>query len=360
VLDDVIRGIILCDALEHIDFVMSLFLPKNVEGEIADRYQMKAMLEHTTKPIIAVSYEVSGCVDAVEMAEAALGGPDSLRKKPIIASYINVTSGLRHDKDALGKLLYLAEKGLPVIYVPGTCGGITGPVTVAGSVAARNAGALVGLTIAQLKREGTPVILPGQGGSALDMQTLVDPYVRPDSQGVHETLAHWYGLPMFTTAGASDAKLGDQQAGIEAALTLLVDSLAGGNIIHDLGYLESGLCGSLVQLTICNEIVAWIKALMSEVEISEETLAVSVVDDVGPDGEFMSCDHTLQHFRDRWYPRLFERNDYEGWLAKGGEGLAERAGALVGQILSEHTPEPLSDRASQAIDAIVQQAKQAG
>lgn len=357
VLKDVIEGITVCDALPHIDFVMSMFLPSDVNQVIADRYQMEVMLNYTTKPIVFVTYELSGCMDAVEMAEAVVGGPEALRQNPLVACYINVTTGLRHNEEAVQKLLYLAEKGLPALYIPVASGGITGPVTPAGSMAIVNAGMLVGLVLSQLKREGAPIIVPGWGGGSIDMRTMVGPYCAPDSRGLAEALAHYYNLPMFTLAGASDSKMVDQQAGIEAALTLMVDALAGGNIVHDLGYLESGLSGSLAQLVICNEIVGWIEAFMKGIEINDETLALDLIDEIGPDGQFLDSDHTMRHFRERWYPELIERDNYDNWLAKGGKSLAERAAERVEEILAEHKPEPLPKDVARAVHAIVERAE---
>jgi len=358
-LQDVLEGITVCDALEHIDFVMSMFLPGDVNQEIADRYQMELMLNTTLKPILFVTYALSGCVDAIEMAEAVAGGAAALRERPSVACYVNATTGLNHNQEALQKLLYLAGKGLPMLYIPGAMAGLTEPVTVAGSTAVKNAGTLVGLVLSQLTREGTPIIVPGWGGVGLDMHTMVRPYCEPDHRGVAEALAHANGLPMFSLAGASDAKLVDQQAGIEAALTLMVEAVTGGHIVHDLGYLESGLSGSLAQLVICDEIVAWIKHFVQDIEVNDETLALDLVDQVGPDGQFLKTEHTRGHFRERWYPRLLERDNYAGWLGKGGKTLAGRAADRVAEILATHKPKPLSVQVSRAIHAVVERAEAA-
>jgi trimethylamine--corrinoid protein Co-methyltransferase len=290
------------------------------------------------------------------MAEAVAGGPVTLREKPFVLGYANTTSGLRHNQESLQKLLHMAGKGLPVIFVAGTLPGVTGPVTVAGSMVVRNVGSLVGLVLAQLKREGTPIITSGAVHS-VDLRTMVQPYCGSDNIGVAESLAHYYGLPMFAIAGASDAKLVDQQAALEAALSLMLDKLYGGRIVHDVGYLESGLCGSLAQLVICDEILDWIKHALQEVEISDETLALELIDEVGPDGQFLDSDHTLRHFRERWYPRLLERDNYDRWQAKGGRTLAERAAEQVTKILAEHKPDPLPRDVAQKIRGIVQQAE---
>lgn len=354
-LRDVVEGVIVCDALEEIDFLMSLFLPADVPQPIADRYQMEAMLNHSTKPIVFVAYDLAGCRDAVAMAEAVAGGEEALRTRPFVACYINSTTGLLHNTEALQKLLFMAEKGLPVIYVPGTSAGITEPVTIAGSTAVKNAGALLAIALAYLKRPGTPVIVPGWGGVPFDMRSLVRPYCGPDQRGVAEALAHFYGLPMFSLAGASDVKAVDSQAGIEAALTMLVEALAGGHLVHDLGYLESGMSGSLAQLVICAEIVGWIRHALREVEVSEETLALEQIVQKGPDGDYLKEAHTRRHFREHWYPRLFDREPYSQWAARGGKTLAERAAERVEELL-RHRPEPLPEPVASAVHAVVEQA----
>ena len=352
VLRDVEEAMIVADALPNVDFVMCMFLPSDVPQERADRYQMAAMLTHTTKPVFFVTTEFEGCVDAVAMAEAVAGGAEALRQKPLAACYVNVTTGLIHNEEAIQKLLYLADRGLPTTYIPSTQGGATAPVTPAGALAVAQAGALVGLVLSQLKREGAPYIMPGWGGNMLDMRTTVQPYADPGKRCLAADLVHHLGLPMFALAGCSDSKAVDQQAGIEAALTLLTDALCGSHIVHDLGYLESGLTGSLVQLAICNEILDWIGHFTGGIEINDETLALDLIDEIGPDGYYLDCDHTYAHFRERWYPTLFDRNNYDGWLAAGGHTLAERAAEQVQTILDEHQPEPLPAGIQQMIQAM--------
>ncbi|MEJ2735413.1 MAG: trimethylamine methyltransferase family protein [Anaerolineae bacterium] len=357
VLQDIVDGMIVADALPNIDFVMSMVLPVDVPQVVADRYQMEAMLNHTTKPIVFVTTEFSGCVDAVEMAEAVAGGPDALRQNPFVACYVNVTTGLRHNEEALQKLLYLAGKGLPALYVPVGLGGATAPVTLAGCQVIWNVGALVGLVISQLKREGAPYVMAGWGASALDMRSLIQPYAGPDRRTIAQAMGHYYGLPIFSLAGCSDSKCIDQQAGIEAALTLMATTLAGGNIVHDLGYLESGLCYSLAQLAVCDEILGWLAHMIRGVEVSEETLALDLIDQVGPDGQYLDQAHTLAHYRERWYPTLFDRDNHDNWLAKGGKSLEQRAAERVNKILAGHQPEPLPQDAAQAVHTIVERAE---
>jgi len=355
-LQDVADAALLCDALPFIHFAMSMFLPSDVPPELADRRQFEAMLRNTVKPIVFVTYEMTGCTDVIRMAEAVAGGADALRERPFVACYINVTTGLRHNADALQKLLFLAEKGLPALYIPVVSGGTSGPMTMAGGLALSNAGALAGLVISQLKREGAPFVMPGFGGDALDMRTMVDPYCAPEPRGMAEALGHFYDLPLFSLGGSSESKLVDGQAGIEAALSMLIGAMSGGHLFHDLGYLESGLSGSLAQLAICNEIAGWIESFLRPVEISDESLALDLIDQAGPDGQFLKFPHTRRHMRERWYPTLFDRDIHTGWLARGARSLTERAADQVTHLLATHRPEPLGPHAAEAVHRVVERA----
>ena len=356
---DVVEGAILCDSLENIDFVMSMVLPADVDQNTADRFQMEAMLNHTTKPIIFVSYDFNGCIDCVEMAEAVMGGAEALQKNPLLACYINVPTGLLHNEDSLRKLFFLAEKNIPSLYIPSSTEGVTSPITTAGAVALDYAGVLVGLVLSQLIREGAPVIIPGMSPGPLDMRTAVNPYCDPE-QGIMQSMAKFYGLPMFSLGGASESKVVDQQAAAEASLSLLFETLTGSDLIHDLGYLESGLTFSFSHLVICDEIVNWIRAFTKDVKVTEETLALDVIEEVGPEGNYLKTEHTRKHYKERWYPNLFERDTYDSWIGKGGKTLVERAADEVDLILSEHEPEPLPAKIKENLQRIVENAHRKG
>jgi trimethylamine--corrinoid protein Co-methyltransferase len=192
---------------------------------------------------------------------------------------------------------------------------------------------------------------PGQ----LDMRTMVSTYCEPE-RGHSQAMAHYYGLPMFSLGGASEAKVADQQAAAEAALTLLSETLAGGNIIHDLGYLESGMTFSFAQLLICTEIVSWIKGYTKPIPVDEEALALDVIAEKGAEGQYLDTEHTHKHFRERWYPDLFERKTYDMWASEGGKSLVERASERVAQLISEHKPEPLPLEVANQLRKIVEKA----
>jgi trimethylamine---corrinoid protein Co-methyltransferase len=357
VLRDIEEGIRLCDALPHVDFVMSMFHPSDADARIVDRYQMEVMLNNTAKPIVFVTHGLSGCVDAVEMTEVVSGGPEKLHQRPSIACYINVTSALVHNQEALQKLLYLSDKGLPFTYVPVTTGGMNGPVTPAGAIALNNAGMLIGLVLSQLRREGTPFIAPAMGIGSLDMKSMVCVYLDADFRGLAAAMAHFYGLPCFGYGGVSESHMVDQETSAEAAITLFHDTLFGANLIHDLGFLDGGLTGSFVQVVICNEIIEYLEHLTASIDISDETLALDLIDEMGPTGQYLGHRHTMAHFRKIWIPDLFVRNSYSSWETAGSKNFTKRATERIEKILEEHKPDPLPDDIVQAVNSVVKRAE---
>jgi trimethylamine--corrinoid protein Co-methyltransferase len=356
-LQDVIDATIVSDALPNIDFLMSFCIANDQPQEIYDRLQMRAMLMNSIKPILFVTMEFSGCVDVVKMAEAVAGGAEALRVKPITACYINVSSALRHNQEALQKLLFLAGKGLPTTYTPVVLRGASGPVTAAGAIALANAGELAGLVIAQLKRAGTPVILTGGVNDMLDMRASVDCYADPTNRVMLVENAHRYGLPIFGLTGCSDSKLPDSQAAAEAAFSIMLETLAGAQMAHDVGYLDSGMTNSIEQVVICDELIGYTRHFIKEVEVNDETLALDVIDKIGPDGNFMADKHTRQHYKDDWYPQLFERRNYETWQKAGSKSMRQRAQEKALEILVQHHTEPLPEHVQQQLDQIVAEAR---
>jgi trimethylamine--corrinoid protein Co-methyltransferase len=292
-------------------------------------------------------------VDAVAMAEVVAGDAEELRRNPICACYINVTDPLRHNAEALQKLLFLAGKGLPTTYTPMVLRGLNGPVTPAGAIALANAGELVGLVLAQLVREGAPVIHSGGYHDMFDMRTMVGVYESPEGRNGRAELTHFYGLPVFGLAGASDSKLPDQQAAAEAALSMLLEALYGVHLIHDVGYLESGKCYSFEQLVICDEIINYIRRFMQGLEVNEETLALDLIHEVGHSGGFLGTKHTRTHFKEDWYPELFDRDSFDGWKAAGGKTLRQGAKERIEEILASHEPEPLAPDIQKRLDEII-------
>jgi trimethylamine--corrinoid protein Co-methyltransferase len=315
---------------------------------------MKVMLNYTTKPIVYVTPDFEGCKAAVEMCEVVAGSPEAFRLKPFAACYINVTSGLIMNAEALQKCMYLSEKGLPFMWIPLNAGGVNSPVTTAGCMASMNAGILLGLVLSQLVRPGTPVALPGWNGGPYNLQSMVGNYVLADEQGVPTSMGKYYDLPVFGLGGSTDSKVMDQQCGIEMTISLMTSLLHGANIVHDVGFMDAGLQGSLQMLTMANDTLGFIRAMTRGVKVDEETLALDVIDELGPTGSYLKHAHTMRHFREVYYSKLVDKNQYAVWQKRGGTSMEQRASKMVDDILAKHQPEQLSAEILSGIDQILE------
>lgn len=359
VLQDVIDASVLMDALPEVDFVMSAFLPSDVPEPVYPHYQMEAMLNHTSKPIVFVTPDFETCVACVEMAELVAGGEDAFRERPFAVCYINVTSGMVANQDSLQKCMYFAKKGLPQLYIPLNAAGINSPATTAGCMATMNAGTLLGVVLSQLVRPGAPIAVTGWNGGPYNLQTMVANYCLPDEQGVAIAMGKYYDLPVFGLGGSTDSKLLDQQAGAECALGLMIPLLNGANIIHDLGFMDAGLQGSLQLISIADDLLGWLRAATNGVIVDDETLALDVVEELGPDGDYLGHDHTFRHFKDAYYSKLADRQIYSAWQEAGSQSMGERAAHKVDELLNSHHPTPLADEARKGLRDMVQRAEKA-
>ena len=128
---------------------------------------------------------------------AVAGGEEEFRAKPFLINYSEPTPPLTHSFGALSKLLFCAEKGIPVCYTPAAMLGASAPVTVGGGLVQTNAEALSGLVIHQLKARGAPII-SGVALPPLDMRTSCISYAAPEMRLANSAFAdlfHYYDLP---------------------------------------------------------------------------------------------------------------------------------------------------------------------
>ncbi len=357
---DVIDGYHLCDALPNIHFVMSIGLPADVDPALTYDVQMALMLEHTTKPIVFVTDDKATCQRAIDMAAAVAGGYEALAEQAHILLYSEPSSPLQQSETAVDKLLLMAQHRLPVVHSPAPLMGGTGPITIASGLALSLAEILSGLVVHQLKRRGAPFVF-GAGLHHMDMAAAQICYSSPEFQLTKAAVAQlgrWYGLPTWGYAGCTDAKVMDEQAALEAMLSVLMARFSGSNLVHDVGYMESGLTTSFEMIVLTDELIAMTDHIVKGIEVSDETLMLDEIDTVGPGGQFLDTDRTLERFRDFWYPGLLDHSRRDQWLADGGLTLGQKLTARVKEIVKAHQPRPLEPGKRQKIQEILAQAAQ--
>jgi trimethylamine---corrinoid protein Co-methyltransferase len=149
----------------------------------------------------------------------------------------------------------------------------------------------------------------------------------------------------------------DAQSGHEKTLTGLLPALAGANLIYGLGMLESGVTMDYGQLVLDNEIARLIKYSVGGIPVSDETLAVEDIAQVGAFGDFLSLDATYKHMREQSMPKLMDRRVREDWAAAGSTDAYTRALNEARRLLADHQPEPLPESALTEMRSIIREAE---
>jgi trimethylamine--corrinoid protein Co-methyltransferase len=349
------------DALENIDYVMGLALIGDVPARLAPVYEYAEMVANTTKPAIPWAFSVDNVSDIYQIALAVAGGEAAFRDRPSFGLFATYQSPLQHTKEDLSNVLWAVERDIPIIYMGGGSTGSTAPITGAGSLIIYLAAVLSGLAIIQLKKRGAAVCFGGII-QATDMLTVRPAYGGPEMSLYSAAMAdisRYLGVPFMGTAGASESKQVDLQAAIESTFQVLLSALSGTSLVHDVGFLDCADIGSLEMLIMTDEIIGMTRRLMRGIVVSDETLMLDLIDEVGPGGEFLSTDETAQQFRvEIWHPTLFDRHPWVNWEAAGSKTTADRIKARLHDILANHTVPPLPEGVEAEIQAILKNAEE--
>lgn len=359
---DTRNSAIIADACPNIDYVMGLAQISDCIDEIADVYEAYEMLTNTTKPISFWGIGEYGLRTQVRMADAVAGGHDKLVEKPFVALYAGCAlSPLTFDRNVYEKFEYAATSGLPIVWLSGIQLGSVSLVTMPGAFAQNLAEVFVGIVLSQILNKGCAVT-SNITLLTVDMSTTHSAYGSPEhcmAEVIGADIFHYLNLPFMGTAGATDSKLVDEQAAIESSMQVLMNILGGGHFIHDAGFIDGAMSGALEQIVLSDEIIGYARHIEKGFEINEETLALDVIDEVGPGGEYLTHEHTTEHFRDAlWFPTLMTRELYVNWENNGKKDMRTRIHEKTAKLLAEHRAEPLPDDVVKQLDAILAEAEE--
>lgn len=259
-----------------------------------------ASLIYSDKCLIGGSGGAEETQDIMDMLSIVFGDQKALIDKPRILTIINSTSPLCFDRTTLDTMLIYSRYGQPMIVTAAVMAGSTGPVTIAGAIALSNAEILAGIVIAQMMREGTPVLY-GMQSTVADMKTGGIAVFSPERAlcvAYGARLARAYGLPCRGGGAETDAKNLSVQSGYESMMDMLVHCQEKVNlIIHSAGMLDSHLAMSYEKFITDIEIIGMVRRFLRGIDLNEESLAVNVIKKIGPGGEFLTSEHTMKHCR---------------------------------------------------------------
>jgi trimethylamine--corrinoid protein Co-methyltransferase len=346
VLKDIADIAKLVDALDNIHFFIRPVVAQDISSEFLDVNKYYAALSNTSKHVMGSAYSVQSALKVISMAEEIAGGKQRLRERPIISFITSwMKSPLQLADSVTLVLMKIVEEGIPVALSSAPMAGSTSPITLAGTLAQVNAEQLCGMVLTQSINSGTSVIY-GAIPTIADMRTMnfLDGAIELGILAAGGAqLAQYYNFPYYAWGGLSDSKISDIQAGYEKGMTLIMAALAGANYIHNAaGMLESTTTVAYEQYVIDNEIIGMAMRALQGIEVNEETLALKVIDKVGPGGNYLAETHTVKHMRSElFFPKVSDRSLREEWISKGGKDARERAKEIAKNILAGHKPLPI-------------------
>jgi len=303
----------LADGLHNIDFLMPAGFAADREVKLAERIAFKQCILNSSKPILAICQRMRDLKDIHEMAALVAGGKEKLQQRPFLMHYAEPISPLVNPDASLQRVRYCAKHQIPLVYSPFLAMGATAPHHMAAAVAQGCAESLFGLVVHQVSQPGAPFIM-GAMPSLMDMKTASFAYGAPELYlmcGAMAEMAHHFKLPSFGTAGTGDAKRFDGQAVLEATSSFYLAILSGSNLIHDVGLFGSAQLLIPEMIVAADEIIGMVRRSLKGFEVTEEALALDLMEEVGPGGEYVSHPDTLKHFRDAWYPSLLDRRSFD-------------------------------------------------
>ncbi len=356
--EDVANAAFISDALKGHGVNWPSVTSQDVPMGTRHIHDLQASLENTEKHITLATNTTEWEVeDVLAMAAAAAGSSEEFARRPFLSSIHTSSSPLVIDAEGMDAGFVAADGGMPICFyvMPGP--GATGPVTLAGAVAVGVAEALAGNTIIQLHRPGTAFVF-SCGMAVLDMKASTRAGGGPEhglTSAAYTQMAHHFGFPALAGGFVTTSKEPDQQAAYEKFASSVTPILAGADLIAGIGLLEDCRTVWLEQMVIDDEISRMIGRMAEGIDVDDDSLALDVIDKVGPGKDFLGVRHTVERFREEHFiPVISDRSSWDSWVSKGSKTLLQRAREEVERIRKEHTVEPLRDEVSETVESLIQ------
>jgi trimethylamine:corrinoid methyltransferase-like protein len=343
----------LVDSLEYLDGIVGVSI-SDVPPEFRDVAGYRTMAANTGKHVRVLTFSPDGVRAILEMAQVLLDGKE-FAEHPIFSMGFTAHGPLRWTNLALDVYYQSAGHGIPVTVNGEPMAGGTSPVTLAGAVTVGNAEILGGIVINQLLEPGRPCIHNLGFAHVMDMRSGVA--VTGSSENcllaaAGAELANYYGLPSASWM-STDSMIADAQSASEKTMAALTHSAAGVGVVWGAGTLESELSISFAQTVIDNDIIGGVKRFLRGIEVNEETIAEKLIGQVGPCGDYLATEHTMQHFHNEAYePAISCRVARERWEEKGALSLQEAANERAEELIASARPPVIKPEALRELDRI--------
>ncbi|MGD8506538.1 MAG: trimethylamine methyltransferase family protein [Candidatus Bathyarchaeota archaeon] len=354
--NDVATTATIADALEDLHIYWPMVVATDVPQQAHVLHELEASLNNTEKPITLNSTsKLEEAVYLVKMLAAAVGGEEELRKRPIAHAFECTVSPLILDGGSTDAALEFSKAGLPIAFMGMPHAGMTAPITLAGTMVINNAEVLSSFTIIEMADPGAPIMysavpsMPdlrtGQYGAGIPESALLF--------AAGAQMARYYGIPSMVGGFGPDAKIPGAQAAYESVFYALTPALVGADILCGIGLLDGDTLLSLEQLLIDYEIGTILLRLIRGFDVNDETLALDLINKVGPGGNYLIEKHTVEHVHECWRPMISFSSSYGAWKTEGSRDVAQVAREKVKEILATHKPVPLDANVKSKVRQIV-------
>lgn len=350
----------LMDQLDNYAMVWDCIQPTDVPEATAGLHAFEAYVKNTRKNIMTTNFDRITARACVEMAAAVVGGMDQLRARPLITAGSCPKSPLTSSEAVTASVIEFALEGLPCIGMPMVLAGATGPVTLAGTLVQHNAEVLGNLVLTQIIRKGTPYLY-GSCTSLMDLRKA------QCGTGCAEhamfgaaiaRLAHFYQLPCVAPGSWTDSKCVDMQSGMEKAFSALVPAFAGANIVFGAGGLAGGMVVDFGSFVVEDDLFQMIQFMLKGFDVTPEKMAVELIKEVGPKGEYLTLPHTFEHMRENQnWPHIFNRDAETTWVMEGSKTIDDVARARAKELIAMPNPAPLSQGIQERLADIIKEAE---
>lgn len=356
-LQDLVQATRLGDYLPQISYVWPIATARDCPEKVQPLYETRAQLENTTKHIMTMTVsDGPNARGVIEMASLVAGGLDKLRERPLISTFLCATSPLAFERGACEAILEFAGAGLPTGIMTMPISGATAPVTVAGNLALVNAEVLAGLVLVQTVNPGCPCFY-ASCTTLMDLKaggvTSNGPEDYQLQAGTVALARNTYNIPVMTGIMGTEARYPGWQAGVEDSLSCYTSVLCGADLMPGAGLLKNATTLCYEELVMGCEIYEMVRRTVAGPTISPKTLAADVIGRVGPRGDFMTEEHTLEFMRNHWEPDVLRRCSFDAWEDSGRKDALERAREKVRWILENHRPEPIAEEIRKELDEII-------
>lgn len=292
------------------------------------------------KPFMGCPVSKAGARDCLNMAGMIWGSKKKLKEGPVTISLITPLSPLRYTAETSEAIIELARYGQALIFGALLMAGATASMKLAGTLVQQNAELLAGITLAQLVRPGSPIVMGGTS-SVLDMRTGGLSMGAPELHKITAAtiqMAKFYNLPARGGCALTDAHFPDAQAGYESALSLSTAVNAGSNfILHAAGMLGAYAEMSFEKFIIDEELCRLVLASCRPLEVSDDAIDIKMIKEIGIGGEYLTHPTTFELCRNGFFiSRIANRQGYAKWHESGCKHINQKATEILQERLNSY------------------------